>query len=61
MMGVGALIKLVPLLLFPAVVCTRPWRHWGVHGMVVAIVIGAVCLSLLFVLLVVELWRRVRE
>jgi len=48
-MGVGALIKLVPLLLFPAVVRTRPWRRWAVYGTVVAIVIGAVVLPLLLV------------
>lgn len=48
-MGVGALIKLVPLLLFPAVVRTRPWRRWFVYGLVVAAVIGAVTLPLLLV------------
>ncbi|MEE8391457.1 MAG: glycosyltransferase 87 family protein [Anaerolineae bacterium] len=46
-MGVGALVKLVPLLLFPAVVRTRPWRRWFVYGVVVAAVIGAVTLPLL--------------
>ncbi|MCP4540307.1 MAG: DUF2029 domain-containing protein, partial [Chloroflexi bacterium] len=33
--GVGALIKLVPLLLFPAVMRTRPWRRWFGYGLVV--------------------------
>jgi hypothetical protein len=48
-MGVGALIKLVPLLAFPAVVRTRPWRRWLVYGLVVAAVIGAVVVPLLWV------------
>jgi hypothetical protein len=46
-MGVGALIKLVPLLVFPAVVRTRPWRRWLAYGLVVAAVIGAVAVPLL--------------
>jgi hypothetical protein len=48
-MGVGALVKLVPLLLFPAVVRTRPWQRWGRYGLVAAAVIGAVVLPLLIV------------
>jgi hypothetical protein len=48
-MGVGALVKLVPLLAFPAVVRTRPWRRWLVYGLVVVAVIGAVVVPLLFV------------
>jgi hypothetical protein len=47
--GVGTLVKLVPLLLFPVVVRTRPWRRWCVYGLVVAMVIGAVALPLLLV------------
>ena len=46
-MGVGALVKLVPLLVFPAVVSTRPWRRWVVYGLVAAAVIGAVVAPLL--------------
>jgi hypothetical protein len=46
-MGAGALIKLVPLLVFPAVVRTRPWRRWLAYGLVVAAVIGAVVVPLL--------------
>jgi len=46
-MGVGALIKLVPLLAFPAVVRTRPWRRWLAYGLVVAAVIGTVVVPLL--------------
>jgi hypothetical protein len=46
-MGVGALVKLVPLLLFPAVVHTRPWRRWFVYGLVVAATIAVVALPLL--------------
>ncbi len=46
-MGAGALIKLVPLLAFPAVVRTRPWRRWFAYGLVAAAVIGAVVVPLL--------------
>jgi len=46
-MGAGALIKLVPLLVFPAVVSTRAWRRWLVYGLVAAAVIGAVVAPLL--------------
>jgi hypothetical protein len=48
-MGVGALIKLVPLLMFPAVVRTRPWWRWFVYGLIVAAAIGAVVVPLLWV------------
>jgi hypothetical protein len=48
-MGVGALVKLVPLLAFPAVVRARPWRRWLVYGLVVVAVIGAVVVVLLLV------------
>jgi uncharacterized membrane protein len=48
-MGVGVLIKLVPMLVFPAVVCTRPWRRWLIYGLIAAIVIAAVVLPLLLV------------
>ncbi|MCP4539562.1 MAG: DUF2029 domain-containing protein [Chloroflexi bacterium] len=48
-MGLGALVKLVPLLLFPAIVRTRPWRRWFAYGLVVAVVIGSVVLPLLLV------------
>jgi len=46
-MGVGVLIKLVPLLVFPAVVRTRSWRCWLVYGLVVTTVVGVVALPLL--------------
>ena len=46
-MGVGALVKLVPLLAFPAVVRTRPWRRWFVCGLIAAAVIGAAVVPLL--------------
>lgn len=46
-MGVGTLIKLVPLLLFPAVVRARPWRRWLVYGLVAGGLVGAVVVSLL--------------
>jgi hypothetical protein len=46
-MGVGALVKLVPLLAFSAVVRTRPWRRWLVYGLVAAAVIGVVGAALL--------------
>ena len=48
-MGVGALVKLMPLLAFPAVMRARPWRRWLVYGLVVAAMIGAVVALLLFV------------
>ena len=48
-MGVGALIKLVPLLVFPAVVRTRPWRRWFTYGLVAtAVIVGGVVPLLLF-------------
>ena len=48
-MGMGALVKLVPLLAFPAVVRSRPWRRWLVYGLVLVAVIGAVVVLLLLV------------
>jgi hypothetical protein len=48
-MGVGALTKLVPLLAFPAVVRTRPWRRWLTYGLVAVAVIGVVVVPLLLV------------
>jgi hypothetical protein len=46
-MGVGVLIKLVPLLVFPAVVRMRPWRRWLAYGLIAAVVVAAVALPLL--------------
>lgn len=48
-MGVGALIKLVPLLAFPAVVRVLPGHRWLIYGLVVMVVIGVVALPLLLV------------
>jgi len=48
-MGVGALVKLVPLLVFPAVVRALPERRWLNYGLVVAAVIGVVVAPLLLV------------
>jgi len=48
-MGVGVLIKLVPMLVFPAVVRTRPWRRWLLYGLIAAVVVAAVALPLLLV------------
>jgi hypothetical protein len=48
-MGVGVLIKLVPMLVFPAVVRTRPWRRWLTYGLIAAVVVAAVALPLLLV------------
>ena len=48
-MGVGALIKLVPLLVFPAVVRTRPRRRWLTYGLVAAAVVGLVVVPLLLI------------
>jgi hypothetical protein len=47
-MGVGALVKLVPLLVFPAVVRTRPWPRWLAYGLTAAAVIGAVVVPLMW-------------
>ena len=46
-MGVGGLVKLVPLLAFPAVVRTRPWRRWLVYGLIAVAVMGAAVVPLL--------------
>ena len=46
-MGVGALVKLVPLLVFPAVVRTRPRSRWLAYGLTAAAVIAAVVVPLL--------------
>jgi len=48
-MGVGVLIKLVPMLVFPAVVRTRPWRRWLLYGLIAAVVVAAVALPLLLI------------
>ena len=48
-MGVGALVKLVPLLVFPAVVRARPWQQWLVYGLIAVAVMGAVVVPLLLV------------
>ena len=47
--GVGALVKLVPVLVFPAVVRTRPWRRWLTYGLAIAAVVGTVVVPLLLV------------
>jgi hypothetical protein len=47
--GVGAMVKLVPLLVVPAVVRTRPWRRWLVYGLAVVIVIAVSVAPLLIV------------
>jgi hypothetical protein len=48
-MGMGALVKLMPLLVFPAVVRTRPWRRWSIYGLVVTAVVVAVVVPLLLI------------
>jgi hypothetical protein len=45
--GIGVMVKLMPLLIFPAVVRTRPWRRWLAYGLVTAAVIGTVTAPLL--------------
>jgi hypothetical protein len=40
-MGVGALIKLLPLAVFPLLARTRPWRRWAVCGLIVLAVVAA--------------------
>lgn len=44
--AIGTLVKLVPLLIFPLVVRTRPWRRWLAYALIVAAVVGAVALPL---------------
>jgi hypothetical protein len=48
-MGVGVLVKLMPLLVFPAVVRTHPWRRWSIYGLVVTAVVVAVVVPLLLI------------
>ena len=48
-MGVGGLIKLVPLLMFPAVMRARPRRQWLIYGLVAAAVVGAVAVPLMVI------------
>jgi hypothetical protein len=45
--GIGVMVKLMPLLVFPAVLRTRPWRRWLAYGLVTAVVIGAIATPLL--------------
>ncbi len=45
--GIGGMVKLMPLLIFPAVARTRPWRRWLAYGLVTAAVIGIVAAPLL--------------
>lgn len=45
--GIGVMVKLMPLLIFPAVLRTRPWRRWLAYGLVTAVVIGVVATPLL--------------
>lgn len=47
--GLGALVKLVPLLVVPLVVRTRPWRRWLAYGVVIAAVVLVVATPLLLV------------
>jgi len=46
--GVGALIKLVPLLVFPSLMRAVPWRRWLACGLIVLAVIAAVVVPLLW-------------
>ncbi|TET53393.1 MAG: DUF2029 domain-containing protein [Anaerolineales bacterium] len=46
-MGVGVLAKLIPALVFLAVLRTRPWRRWLSYGLIAAVVVGAVAVPLL--------------
>jgi hypothetical protein len=47
-MGVGALVKLVPLLVFPSVMRAVSWRRWLACGLIVLAVIAAVVVPLLW-------------
>jgi hypothetical protein len=46
-MGVGVLAKLLPGLIFPALVRTRPWRRWVAYGLVASLVVAVVAVPLL--------------
>lgn len=46
-MGVGGMVKLLPFLIFPVVMRTRPWRRWLIYGIVVALVLGLIVIPLL--------------
>ena len=46
-MGGGALVKLLPVLVFPVLAKTRSWQRWLVGGLLVAAVIGAAAVGLL--------------
>jgi hypothetical protein len=48
-MGVGGMVKLLPFLIFPAVMRTRPWRRWLTYGLIVAIVVGLIAIPLLLI------------
>ncbi len=48
-MGAGALVKLLPVLIFPAIVRTVPPRRWMTYGLVAAAVIALVVGPLLLV------------
>ena len=45
--GLGAMVKLVPLLVVPAVVRSRPWRRWVVYSLLVGLVVALIVLPLL--------------
>ena len=47
--GLGTMTKLVPLLILPAVVCTRPPRRWLSYALVVGVVVVAIAGPLLWV------------
>jgi hypothetical protein len=46
-LGLGALTKLVPLLVVPAVILAHPRRRWLPYVLVIAVVVGAVAVLLL--------------
>lgn len=45
-MGLGILAKLVPVLIFPIVLLTRPWRQVLRHGLIVTAVVAVVAIPL---------------
>jgi len=48
-MGLGVLTKLVPILVFPIVLLTRPWRRIMKYGLIVGAVVSAVAVPLVII------------
>jgi hypothetical protein len=49
MVGLGAMVKLVPLLVFPSVVRTRPRRRWLRYGVIVVAIVALIAVPLVLI------------